>query len=140
MAKKRDSKSQEPTPQENTQVSRRDFLRQGVAAGVGAATLGGCAATPSAQGTSADGITWDYEVDVLVIGAGCSGLPCAIRARDAGLNVLVIDQNYDVGGKMLHSGGQVALGGGDPCQCGTLPGRATRRDFSRCRRCTSRRT
>ena len=57
---------------------------------------------------------WDKEVDVLVVGSGASGMPCAIRARDAGLNVLVIDQNFDVGGKMLHSGAQVSLGGGDP--------------------------
>jgi FAD binding domain/HI0933-like protein len=125
MAKKRDSK-----PQATTSAGRRKFLQGGVAAaGVGAAALGGCAATPSAQGASADGITWDYEVDVLVIGAGCSGLPCAIRARDAGFNVLVIDQNYDVGGKMLHSGGQVALGGGDPCQLRDIAGQGDKEGF-----------
>ena len=129
MARKRDTKPEERKPQESTSVSRRDFLKRGVAAGVGAAALGGCAATPSAQGTSPDGITWDYEVDVLVIGAGCSGLPCAIRARDAGLNVLVIDQNFDVGGKMLHSGGQVALGGGDPCQLRDIAGQGDKEGF-----------
>ncbi len=125
MAKKRDAKPVELTPRDSTSASRRDFLKRGVATGVGAAALGGGAGGvggASAQGVRADGIQWDYEVDVLVIGAGCSGLPCAIRARDAGLNVLVIDQNYDVGGKMLHSGGQVALGGGDPCQLRDIAG------------------
>ena len=92
MAKKRDAKPEERTLQESRSVSRRDFIKQGVAAGVGAAALGGCASNTVAQATSPDSIQWDYEADLVVIGAGCSGLPCAIRARDAGLNVLVIDQ------------------------------------------------
>jgi len=78
-----------------------------MAAGVGAATLAGCVTAPAAQGTNAGGTKWDDEVDVVVIGAGASGLPCAIRARNAGLSVLVIDQNLDLGGKMLHSGGHL---------------------------------
>src|SRR5690606_1631951 len=65
---------------------------------------------------------WDYEVDVLVCGGGASGLVCAIQARDAGLSVMVVDQNFDVGGKMLHSGGQVSLGGGDPLQLRDIAG------------------
>jgi hypothetical protein len=129
MAKKRDTKPEERKSLDSTSVSRRDFLKQGVVVGVGATALGGCAATPSTQGTSADGIKWDYEADVVVIGAGCSGLPCAIRARDAGLDVLVIDQNFDVGGKMLHSGGQVALGGGDPCQLRDIAGQGDKEGF-----------
>jgi len=129
MAKKRDTKPEERKPQESTSVSRRDFIKQGVAAGVGAATLGACASTPSAQGTSPDGIKWDYEADVVVIGSGASGLPCAIRARDAGLTVLVIDQNFDIGGKMLHSGGQVSFGGGDPCQLRDIAGQSDKEGF-----------
>ncbi len=121
MGKKRDIKPEERRPRENTSVSRRNFIKRGMAAGVGAAALGGCASNAT-QATSPAGIQWDYEVDVLVIGSGASGLPCAIRARDAGLNVLVIDQNFDVGGKMAHSGGQVSLGGGDPCQLRDIAG------------------
>jgi hypothetical protein len=128
MTRKRDTKPGERKPQESTSVSRRNFIKGGVAAGVSAAALGGCA-TGATQATSADGITWDYEVDVLVIGAGCSGLPTAIRARDAGLNVLVIDQNFDVGGKTLHSGGQVSLGGGDPCQLRDIAGQGDKEGF-----------
>lgn len=122
MARRRDTKPEERKPQESTSVSRRDFIKRGMAAGVGAAALGGCASNTVAQATSPDSIKWDYEADLVVIGAGCSGLPCAIRARDAGLNVLIIDQNFDVGGKVLHSGGQVALGGGDPCQLRDIAG------------------
>ena len=75
-----------------------------------------------------------------VIGSGASGLPCAIRAREAGLRVLVIDQNFDVGGKMLHSGAQIALGGGDPVQLRDIADKATRKGSSRSLRCTNRRT
>ena len=128
MGKKRDIKPEVRTSGEGASVSRRDFIKRGMAAGAGAAALGGCA-TGAMQATNPASVQWDYEVDVLVIGAGCSGLPCAIRARDAGLNVLVIDQNYDVGGKMLHSGGQVALGGGDPCQLRDIAGQGDKEGF-----------
>src|SRR5262245_54249674 len=127
MARKRDAKPEERKSQESTSVSRRDFIKQGVAAGVSAATLG--ASAPAAQGASPDGVKWDYEADVVVIGSGASGLPCAIRARDAGLSVLVIDQNFDVGGKMLHSGGQISLGGGDPCQLRDIAGQGDKEGF-----------
>ena len=95
-------------------VSRRDFVRTGAAAGLGAGAL----LTPDAASAqeSAAGAAWDYEVDVVVAGGGCAGLTAAIRARDLGATVLVVDQNYDVGGRMLHSGAFVSLGGGDPVQ------------------------
>src|SRR5262245_6301084 len=127
MGRKRDTGSKERKSGETPSASRREFLKRGVAAGAGAAALGGCAATPSAQGTAPD--KWDYEADLVVIGAGASGLPCAIRARDAGLSVLVIDQNFDVGGKMAHSGGQVSLGGGDPCQLRDIAGQGDKEGF-----------
>ncbi len=44
------------------------------------------------------------------------GLPAAIRARDAGASVIVVDTNYEVGGHALLSGGHVALGGGTSAQ------------------------
>jgi len=39
-----------------------------------------------------------------------------------GNSVIVIDANFDVGGKMLHSGGGVTLGGGDPLQLRDIAG------------------
>ena len=128
MARRRDTNKKNASS-ESTSVSRRNFIKQGLVASVGAAALGGCASNTAAQATSPDGIKWDYEADLVVIGAGCSRLPCAIRARDAGLNVLVIDQNFDVGGKMLHSGGQVSLGGGDPCQLRDIAGQGDKEGF-----------
>lgn len=55
---------------------------------------------------------WDLEADVIVIGSGATGLPAAIRARDIGASVIVVEANYDVGGHALVCGGNVALGGG----------------------------
>jgi hypothetical protein len=63
-----------------------------------------------------EAVRWDYEADIVVIGGGCTGLPAAIRARDLGASVIVVDQNFDLGGKMLHSGGLVSFGGNDPLQ------------------------
>jgi hypothetical protein len=102
-------------PQNQNALSRRNFLKQGAVAG-GAAALSGSASKALARQSHADGITWDYEADVVVCGAGAMGLPAAIRAHDLGASVLVLDQNFDVGGRMSHSGGWVSLGGGDPIQ------------------------
>jgi hypothetical protein len=110
MAKKRDLGRKEPKLAEKKAPSRRDFFTSGAAAGVGAAVLSG-----SGQ-ARAQGIRWDYEADVVVLGSGCVGLFAAVRARDLGASVLVIEQNFDVGGKLVHSGGWTSLGGGDAIQ------------------------
>ena len=59
---------------------------------------------------------WDYEADVVIIGAGISGLVAAIRARDLGDSVLCVEANYCCGGHALTSGGNVHLGGGHSLQ------------------------
>jgi succinate dehydrogenase/fumarate reductase flavoprotein subunit len=59
---------------------------------------------------------WDVEAAVVVIGAGATGLPAAIQARDQGASVLVVEANYDVGGHAILSGGNVPLGGGTSAQ------------------------
>src|SRR5437762_14211418 len=110
MAKKRDTGRKESKLQEAKALSRRDFFKSGAAAGVGAAVLSG-------PGEAlAQGIVWNYEADVVVLGSGCVGLHAAVRARDLGASVLVIEQNFDVGGKLVHSGGWTSLGGGDMIQ------------------------
>src|SRR6266436_5316644 len=110
MAKKRDTGRKESKLQEKKALSRRDFFKSGAAAGVGAAVLSGSGEA------HAQGIRWNYDVDVVVLGSGCVGLHAAVRARDLGASVLVIDQNFDVGGKLVHSGGWTSLGGGDAIQ------------------------
>ena len=97
-------------------LSRRDFFRKGAAAGVGAATLAGLGSKTAAQASPTGEIEWHYEADVVVVGAGATGLPAAIRARDLHASVLVVEQNFDVGGRMLMSAGRVSLGGGDAIQ------------------------
>jgi hypothetical protein len=89
--------------------SRRDFIKT-TATGAGAAALTGMVADESnAQGRPA---RWDKQADVIVIGAGATGLPAAIQAAEAGASVILIEANTDVGGHAILSGGNVALGGG----------------------------
>lgn len=56
------------------------------------------------------------ETDVLVVGAGPAGLAAAISARDEGADVVVVDENYDIGGHAMVSGGHIHLGGGHSLQ------------------------
>jgi urocanate reductase len=93
-------------------VSRRAFLSQG-AVGAGAAALVG-AGTKEAAAQSQ--VKWDLSADVVVIGAGVAGLPAAITARDLGASVIVVDENFDIGGRGMLSGGRVHLGGGHALQ------------------------
>ena len=109
MAKKSDTGRKSRKPQKEA-LSRRDFFRSGTAAGISAAVL-------SAPGeAAAQGITWNYEADVVILGSGGVGLHAAVRARDLGASVIVLEQNFDVGGKLVHSGGWTSLGGGDAIQ------------------------
>lgn len=57
-------------------------------------------------------ISWDYEADVVVVGAGASGLPAALKALDEGSSVLLVEANFDVGGHVAVSEGQFHSGGG----------------------------
>ncbi len=130
MAKKREKKQEDPKLQNKDGLSRRDFVKTGAVAGLGAAALfesGGTRAQGATAG--AEGMAWDYEVDVVIAGGGCAGLTAAIRARDLGATVLVIDQNFDVGGRMLHSGARVSLGGGDPVQHRDMKGESDKEGF-----------
>jgi succinate dehydrogenase/fumarate reductase flavoprotein subunit len=62
------------------------------------------------------GMRWHHTADVVVIGAGAAGLPAAITARDHGASVIIVDENFDIGGRAMLSGGRVQLGGGTPLQ------------------------
>ncbi len=59
---------------------------------------------------------WDREADVVVIGAGATGMPAAIIAREAGLTVILVEAEADIGGHAITSGGNVPLGGGTSVQ------------------------
>ena len=95
-------------------ISRRSFLKKGATAGVGAAGLAGGAlagaAAPSGEALAQD--FWDLRVDFVTIGAGTAGLAAAVAALDHGASVILVEENVDIGGHGMCSGGQVHLGGG----------------------------
>jgi succinate dehydrogenase/fumarate reductase flavoprotein subunit len=61
-------------------------------------------------------LSFDFSADVVVVGAGASGLVSALRARSLGSSVIVVEANFDVGGHAILSGGNVPLGAGTPQQ------------------------
>jgi len=91
-------------------LSRRDFLTKTAAAGIGAAAL-----APEQAGAQADR-RWDYTADFISIGAGVSGLAGAVSALEHGASVILVDENIDIGGHGMISGGLVHLGGGHSVQ------------------------
>ncbi|MBC5583634.1 FAD-dependent oxidoreductase [Eggerthella sp. NSJ-70] len=101
-------------------LSRRNFLRGSVVAGAAMAGFGlaGCApqsqANDSAQAVSASGVipdTWDAEADVVILGAGGTGLSAACAAAQAGASVLVYDADAKAGGTTALSGGVIQAAG-----------------------------
>ena len=88
-------------------VSRRAFLKTGATAGVGATALAGLA---SQDVTAQD--FWDLSADLVTIGAGTAGLAAAVSALDHGASVIMVEENVDIGGHGMCSGGNVHLGGG----------------------------
>src|SRR5258707_6137864 len=92
-------------------VSRRAFLSTGTA---GIALVGANAREADSQSVSQP--NWDRSADVVISGAGVAGLPAAITARDLGASVIVVDENFDIGGGGWLSGGGVHLGGGHALQ------------------------
>ena len=51
-----------------------------------------------------------------MVGAGATGLPAAIAAREAGASVILVEAEADIGGHAIISGGNVPLGGGTSVQ------------------------
>ncbi len=92
-------------------LSRRSFLAGSAAVGGLMFGAGAAAAAESKQPEK-----WHFDADVIVVGAGASGIPAAIRAAEAGLSVLVVDANYDIGGHAIISQGNTLLGGGNAMQ------------------------
>jgi hypothetical protein len=71
---------------------------------------------PQGPATCQNPVDWDLEADVVVIGAGATGLPAAIVAREAGCSVILVEAEKDIGGHAIISGGNVPLGGGTSVQ------------------------
>jgi urocanate reductase len=93
-------------------LSRRYFLKGGAAVG-GAAALAGLGAK---EAGAQNAIQWNRTADIIIVGAGVSGLSAACEAAEQGASVIAIDMNYDIGGHGIMSGGQLHLGGGNEHQ------------------------
>jgi 3-oxo-5alpha-steroid 4-dehydrogenase len=65
-------------------------------------------------------VSYDEEVDVLVVGLGVAGAATAIAARETDVDVLVAERAGGGGGTSAMSGGVIYLGGGTKLQkaCG----------------------
>ena len=81
----------------------------------GASMTGALAAAPSSKAQQT-AIQWAREADVVVIGSGAMGMTAAIRAREAGASVIIVEAEKDVGGHAMVCGGNVPLGGGTSAQ------------------------
>ncbi len=95
-------------------IKGQQFLKKTAAARPATAAGDASKGLPSAAAGRA--VKWDREADIVVIGAGATGLPAAIVAREAGADVIVVEANFDIGGHAITSGGHVPLGGGTSAQ------------------------
>ena len=89
-------------------MNRRDMILSG--AGLTAAL------TSAAPAQAQQGISWAREADLVVIGSGACGMTAAIRAREAGASVIIVEAEPHVGGHAMVCGGNVPLGGGTAAQ------------------------
>ncbi len=86
--------------QGDARVNRRDFLKKGTTLGLGGAVFGGLDA-----GELGAQDLWDREADFVTIGPGTAGLSAAVAALDHGPSVIMVEENTDIGGHGLVSGG-----------------------------------
>jgi 3-oxosteroid 1-dehydrogenase len=96
-----------PAPGPAGQLSRRQVLRAataGAGLALGAGLLGR-SATAAAAATAAVPVVGEY--DVVVVGAGASGMTAALTAAKRGLSVLVVEKAATFGGSLARSGAGV---------------------------------
>ena len=80
-------------------ITRRSFIR-GIAAGATLAVVGMSPAL-AAQKT--------ITTDIVVVGAGSSGLAAAVQAAEKGAKVVLLEKNPFVGGNSQHAEGLFAV-------------------------------
>lgn len=80
--------------------SRREFLKTTALSTLGWTVVGSKALTLAEE-----------NFDLIVVGAGTAGMPCAISAAEMGAKVLVIEKSNQVGGTLHLTGGHMSAGG-----------------------------
>ena len=98
----------------DNEISRRQFFKRAAVAGT--AVAAGSLIPKDAVSAKGPSIKWNKEADVIVIGAGATGMPAAIVAREAGAKVILVEAAFDIGGHAITSGGNIPLGGGTSAQ------------------------
>ena len=111
--------SESSPPESAEALSRRDFVATGAAA-VGALSV--------TQAQAAEPTSWDKEADVVIIGAGAGGLVAGIAAREKGATVIIVEKNFDIGGRAMMSYGGLYIGGGNRLQRALAQGRTPGKD------------
>ena len=59
---------------------------------------------------------WDQTSDVIIVGLGCAGASAAIEAKNAGVEVLVLEKASGGGGTTSSAAGHIYAGGGTQVQ------------------------
>ncbi len=78
-------------------MSRRSFMK---AAGMGAAAsaLAETSIALADEAAPAEGVAWDQETDVVVVGSGAAGVAAAITAIEQGASVIMVEKWETLGG------------------------------------------
>lgn len=92
-----------------------DLTRRNFVAGAACASAALAAAVPGlafgSATAAAEPQSWDEECEVLILGAGGTGLSAACAAAEAGADVLVVDVDEKTGGTTALSGGVIQAAG-----------------------------
>ena len=92
---------------QETSLARRTLLKSSLCAMASAGLLGSASAAQSRTTTGSK----EHKFDVVVVGAGCAGLVCAIEAHDLGASVCVIEKADRPDGNAIFSLGGICAWG-----------------------------
>lgn len=90
---------------ESKRLPRRQLLKGAAVAGAGMAAAGVFGGAKPAWAQTSVPEQWDREADVVIVGAGGTGIVAAIEALEADATVIVLEKAGDVGGTTALSGG-----------------------------------
>jgi fumarate reductase flavoprotein subunit len=84
-------------------ISRRDILKGTLTAAAG---IGALSVLPQiASDANAQTAPTEKNYDLIIVGCGCAGMVCAIRAAELGLKPVIIEKMASPSGNTVYSGG-----------------------------------